>query len=153
MSEKDALPDGSLSESPLSELEALTERGWLLFPCKPRDKAPLVKWRSRATSDLAMIRTWQEQYPGCNWAVACGPDSGLWVLDVDGPEGAATLDALCRDHGGEWLNTLTASTCRGKHLYFGYPPQYTIKTTIRQLGPGLDTSSPWCKSRFLSRNC
>jgi|SRR5215813_4794330 len=133
-----ALPDGSLEQLRLTELECLAETGWHLFPCKQRDKTPLVKWGSQATSDLATLRNWWEQFPGCNWAVACGPDSGLWILDVDGPEGAATLDVLCREHRGEWLQTLCVLTCRGRHFYYRYSQQYPIKNSAGRMGPGLD---------------
>jgi hypothetical protein len=120
-------------------LEHLAKRRWRMFPCVPRDKTPLLKsWPARATSELATIRGWSEEHPGCNWAVACGPGSGVWVLDVDGPEGAAALDALCQEHGGEWLNTLSVRTVRGRHFYYTFPPQYQIRNSAGRLGPGLD---------------
>ena len=41
-----------------------------------------------------MIRQWAVQHPGCNWALATGHQSGLFVLDVDGEPGRAELAAL-----------------------------------------------------------
>ena len=102
---------GSLVPTRAIEIERLAELGWRLFPCRPRDKTPLLKkWPGRATCELHTIRSWREKHPTCNWAVACGSDSGLWVLDVDGSDGAATVEALCQEHGGEWLSTLSVRT-------------------------------------------
>jgi hypothetical protein len=73
----------------MDELQVLhlASRGWRLFPVRARRKEPLIgRWNERATQDLETIRGWRKDYPDCNWAVACGPDSGLWVLDVDGRE-------------------------------------------------------------------
>lgn len=119
-------------------VESLARLGWRLFPCKSCDKTPLVKWRDAATSDLAVIRGWQQKYSGCNWAVACGLDSGVWVLDVDGPNGEASLDALCRNRGREWLRTLIALTARGHHVYFTYTQQSPVRNSAGRLGAGLD---------------
>ncbi|HEY4934778.1 MAG TPA: bifunctional DNA primase/polymerase [Terriglobales bacterium] len=121
------------------QMERLAELGWRLFPCKLRDKTPLLKnWPGRATYEFHPIRSWRKKHPNCNWAVACGLASGLWVLDVDGSEGASAIDALCQQHGGDWLNTLTAVTARGKHLYFAYPTGNTIRNSAGKLGLGLD---------------
>jgi len=41
----------------------------------------------QATANLQQLRTWARESP--NWALATGPDSGVFVLDVDGGEGLA----------------------------------------------------------------
>src|SRR5215469_5219704 len=107
------------AETGLSTVLALAARGWRLFPVAPRAKIPLVKdWRSRATSDPDTLQAWSLQYPGCNWGLACGPGSGVWVLDVDGEEGETSLRSLYvgRDH--EWEETLVVKTARGRHIYY-----------------------------------
>jgi hypothetical protein len=32
------------------------------------------------------LEAWRLQFPGCNWGLACGPDFGVFVLDVAGVE-------------------------------------------------------------------
>ena len=78
--------------------EALASRGFKIFPCKPRDKVPAVPWKSLATSDLDVVRAWwgPDGGPELNIGLVTGAASGVWVLDVDGPEGEASLRDLLR---------------------------------------------------------
>jgi hypothetical protein len=104
---------------------ALAERGWLVFPCKPRTKVP---WTGeggfrRATRDVSQItRSWIT-HPDANVAVWPGP-SGLLIFDVDTQEAEAVAEAL----GLLAEPTYTVHTGRdgfyGRHLYFAYrgPP-------------------------------
>src|SRR5262252_9868027 len=123
----------------LDEVLRLATFGWRIFPCLARDKKPLLKaWRDRASSDGDVIRAWARTHEGCNWGVVCGWMSGLWVLDVDGRRGKASLLSLIERHGTEWTNTLTATTGRGEHLYFAHPDTTTVRTSPGKLGAGLD---------------
>jgi hypothetical protein len=119
----------------------LASAGWRILPCVPRRKTPLIKdWPNRSSSDGAVIRMWGQKYENCNWGVVCGKASGLWVLDVDGPAGEASLLSLIRQHG-DLPNTLTAITARGRHLYFKYPKSGTVRTSNGILGARLDVRS------------
>lgn len=128
-----------MSQCPDFEYIRLAAQGWLLFPCAPRNKTPLLKgWPALASSDPATIRKWAVKHPGCNWAVACGADSGVWVLDVDGELGSASLRSLVEQHGEEWTRTLAVTTARGQHFYFACPAGTNIKNSTGKLGAGLD---------------
>lgn len=121
----------------LASLLQLAARGWLLHPCKRRDKTPLTKWKSTASADPEVIQGWYHQLPNCNWAVLCGPKSDVWVVDVDDEQGNESLAALIAEH--EALpQTLTSLTGRGRHLWFKYPPGAHIPTRAGRLGPCLD---------------
>ena len=78
-----------------------------------------------------------QQWPETNIGIATGKRSDLFVLDVDGPKGEATLLALMKRYG-PLPDTLTAITGRGKHFYFRHPAE-VIKTSAGFLGEGLDT--------------
>jgi hypothetical protein len=68
--------------------------------------------------------------------MACGPVSGVVVLDFDGPVGIETLKQL-RDEG-KLPQTWTATTPRGGiHLYYAISNGCTIKNGVRVL-PGMD---------------
>lgn len=95
-------------------------RSWFVFPCEPRGKKPLVKHGFKdASTDQAQIEAWWGgPWPDANIGLATGK-SGLVVLDVDGTEGLAELQALIAEHG-PLPRTLCAKTGRpsGVHIYF-----------------------------------
>lgn len=116
------------------EIRAAAARGWRVLPVKARDKNPLVTdWPEKATSDLHQLETWSERFPRCNWGVATGPGSGVFVLDVDGADGVCSLLNFPR-----LPNTLAVSTGRGTHVYFRWPTGKTIRNSVGKLGKGLD---------------
>ena len=125
----------------MQELERLAECGWRLLPCAQRGKTPLLKrWPTLASSDLANIREWAAKYRECNWGVATGPDSGVFVLDVDGEAGRASLAALEAQHGPlpVTLVSLTGRGDGGEHRWFNYPAGCEIRGNAGKLGEGLD---------------
>ena len=79
---------------------ALAARGFHIFPCRPRDKRPATaNGLKDATTDPDIIRAWWRQQPDNNIAIATGPASGIFVVDVDGLDAEATLRRL---RGGAW---------------------------------------------------
>jgi|SRR5580700_2872753 hypothetical protein len=117
----------------------LSQRGFRMFPVETRGKRPLIsEWPQRATSDADELRAWVQQYPGCNWGLVCGLPSGVFVLDVDGEDGAAAIRSLCQRYGDDWTNTLRVETGRGVHLYFDYPSDKTIRNSASRIAEGLD---------------
>ena len=97
-------------------------------------------WPTLASSDPATIQKWATKNPGCNWAMACGPESGLFVLDVDGEKGRLSLEILEAKHG-PLPGTLTSHTGRedgGEQRYFAWPGDRNIRSSTGKLGVGLD---------------
>lgn len=92
-----------------------------------------------ATTDPDLVNTWWTDHPQANVAIALGP-SHLFVVDIDGPEGAEAWDDLQQAHEPAPA-TLTADTGRvegsGAHLYFHQPDGTQIGN--RKLGPKLET--------------
>jgi hypothetical protein len=124
-----------------AEILSLAARGWRLFPCVPHTKTPLLKsWPNLASCDPATIRKWAVKYPSCNWAVACGAESGIWVLDVDGENGRLSL-ALLEKQCGRLPATLTSRTGRkdgGEHRFFAWPADHNIRNSTGKVAAGLD---------------
>jgi hypothetical protein len=119
-------------------------QGLAVFPLLPRDKHPFGPHKCSApphehgfkdaTAGLVVIEAWWLEHPDANVGLATG--RGVDVLDVDGPEGEATLAALIAKR---WPlpETVKVKTARGRHLYFlaaGWPC-----SASRKLGPKLDT--------------
>jgi uncharacterized protein YdaU (DUF1376 family) len=105
--------------------------------CRSPGKHPSIKdWQQKASSDPIVVDRFWTQLPDANIGVATGQESGVVVLDIDGQEGEATLKRLIETHG-ELPGTLTATTGRGRHLYF-QAPDIPIRNGVGKLGPGLD---------------
>lgn len=116
-------------------IEPVICHGWRVFPVG-QDKAPLVAGGFKAaTTDLAQIEAWSEQWPSSLLGIPCGPDT-FDVLDIDVRDGK----------GAEWLRanadrlptTRTVGTrSGGLHLYF--KPSATMRSTAGTIAPGIDT--------------
>lgn len=113
-------------------------RGWPVLPCAPRGKRPLIRGGVHsATTDPETIRRWWSRWPEANIGLACGAVSGLVVIDVDGDQGAASLEALEHSHG-PLPATLTARTGRGAHHVYRLPAGAVIGCSTGRLGEGID---------------
>jgi hypothetical protein len=107
-----------------------------VFPCIPRGKAPAVaRGFYAATTNPATIRRFWT-IPERNVGIPTGAASGVWILDVDGDEGEASLLELERRHGAI-PETRTVITSRGRHVWFAYPG--AVPSTAGRIGRGLDT--------------
>ncbi|EWY36758.1 hypothetical protein N825_25325 [Skermanella stibiiresistens SB22] len=144
-----------MREVPGSELLvaalAYAARGWRVFPCRAGGKEPckadgFFEHGCRdATSDPDRVRALWRRWPSANVGLACGPDSGVWVLDSDidaakGKDGEATLGRLVAEHGAlpETLRQLTPSG--GIHRIFANPVGLDVRNSSqKRLGNGLDT--------------
>jgi hypothetical protein len=88
----------------------------------------------QATANLQQLRTWARESP--NWALATGPDSGVFVLDVDGGEGLASLLDLCNDDWS-WLDTLRSAAGGKRCISFAWPEGRRQISRSRQIAKGL----------------
>jgi Bifunctional DNA primase/polymerase, N-terminal len=110
--------------------------------CNSPGKHPILKaWQRQATTDPALITRWWRRTPEANIAVATGPGSDIFVLDVDGPEGERNLAALERKHGPlpEIYPQQWTGSGVGWQAFFRYPEGRTIRNSVGRLGPKLDT--------------
>lgn len=85
--------------------------------CTNQGKHPAtINGLNDATKDIdQLLKLWAAR-KHLNVAIATGEISGIFVIDIDGPEGEESLKAL-----GDLPKTLTAKTARGRHLFFAYP--------------------------------
>ena len=70
-----------------------------------------------ATTDRTIIKAWWKRWPDANIGIATGRASGIFVLDVDGEVGKASLKELKAQHG-RLPKTVTVKTGKGRHRYF-----------------------------------
>jgi hypothetical protein len=97
-----------------------------------------------ASTDVETIRGWWEKWPDANIAIATGPESGVFALDVDGEDGQASLKLLeAKDQLPKTLRVLTGRQGQsgertGFHLYFNCPAGTNLNNRAGLLGKGLD---------------
>jgi hypothetical protein len=116
---------------------ALAQKGFHVFPCRPRDKRPATaNGLKDATTDLDVIQAWWQQQPDNNIAIATGPASGIFVLDIDGLDAEAALRRLEAEYGG-LPATVEAITARGRHCYFKWPHE-PVRNSAGKIGEHID---------------
>ncbi|HKU24529.1 MAG TPA: bifunctional DNA primase/polymerase [Candidatus Sulfotelmatobacter sp.] len=75
-----------------SDLLLAAQRKWKIFPLLHNSRfavrQPLLH---HATSNEAQIEHWENQYPGYNWALATGNESGVFAIKFSLDAGLATL--------------------------------------------------------------
>lgn len=160
MAEKNDRPDaenveatnkGSSPEIDSTGIDYALEHGWPVFPChsirngqctcrkgaacESPGKHPRTKNGVKdASTDHGVITGWIEEWfpAGINWAVACGPDSGLLVIDLDGPVGRAAVDAWEAEHGDfPTRRVLSGRVDGGEHRYYAVPRDWWPKLKNR----------------------
>ncbi len=89
-----------------------------------------------ASTDIDRIRDWWSRWPDANLGVVTGADSGLLVLDVDLPDGPATLARLQADHGPLPATCEQRTGSGGRQLLFAHPGQPVGNRT--RVEPGID---------------
>lgn len=126
-------------------------RGWHVFPAKIEDgqKKGYIAGKAKggarwgATTDPDTIRDYWQEFPGALLGITAGPDSGLFVVDADTPEGhdkdgVGTLRGWIEDHG-DLPHTIEATTPSGGwHVYFRWPDNLDIRNSESKLAPGID---------------
>lgn len=115
-----------------------------VFPVCARTKRPLTKHGFHdATTDESTIHRWWRRWPSALAAIPTGPITRLWVLDVDGPSGRASLAALMVHLGVELPTDLSPAIIEtprcGLHIHFKLGLGETPRTRASDIGAGLDT--------------
>lgn len=123
---------------------ACSRLGLRVFPLVPGTGLPALSgWPDWATADESLIQQWWTgEYAGYGVGVATGPDSGVWVLDIDRKKGVDGFDTWANlvTANGPIRNTMMVMTpSGGAHVYFRWAEGVGNSTgTHNRLGPGLD---------------
>jgi hypothetical protein len=90
-----------------------------------------------ASTDVGVVASWDARWPGTNFGIRTGAESGIVVLDVDAQNGGAkTLAELERRHGKlPRPHVLTGGG--GTHYYFKHPGK-EVRSSAGKLGHGID---------------
>lgn len=126
-----------------AEVIISTSLGRKVFPVEPGGKTPLVKWRSfePASSDLEQINKWFIRWGKCNWGLATGVESGVFVVDTDSKEGYnwVVANGLTDTYSVKTGGNTPEKLSYGYHFYFKHPGAHiAIKNSAKDLSPGVD---------------
>lgn len=112
--------------------------GWKVFPCRERGKVPACSGGCLSAVAADEFDALFHGKASCNYGIATGTASGVWVLDVDGADGEAALAKL-EAKNGRLPATFTVSTgSGGRHLYFRMPACGDVRNTQRLAGLHID---------------
>jgi Bifunctional DNA primase/polymerase, N-terminal len=94
--------------------------GMPVFPLIPGTKEPAIKggFHTATLNPAAITRLWR--IGDRNIGIRTGIASGLWVLDVDPPDGEANIRRLEAEHGALPVTRTVMTPSGGRHLWFKY---------------------------------
>jgi hypothetical protein len=94
-----------------------------------------------ASCDEGTVRGFWATYPDANVAIATGPDSGIIVVDVDGPEGVADIAELEAKLGPLPLTPKSRTGGGGLHYFFSSRSAHLNRNRVRVGGRKIDVRS------------
>ena len=121
-----------------AEVYQAARLGWMIFIsfCEEGRFAPAAdECIGDATDDLAEILLLAANEPA-HWRLAVGPESGVFVLLVEGELGRDSLCGLCGSDWG-WQRTLQAESGDVRYMFFRWPDRRTIRGAARELWGGI----------------
>jgi Bifunctional DNA primase/polymerase, N-terminal len=122
--------------STLADVLDYAARGWQCFPLKPRSKEPATRRGFYdATTNPETLRRWFERFP-YNVGIRTGTPSNIFIVDIDGDLGFASL-AEIESQYGRLPQTLLSATGNGRHHWFA-TRHHPIPCSTAKIGAGLD---------------
>lgn len=107
--------------------------------CNNPAKHPLTKnGLLDATDNATVIRNWWMQAAQANVAIRTGPESRVWVLDLDGAAGLADLETLEIQHGPLPTAPMVLTGGGGRHVYFALPKDRNVQNRTQCHGMSID---------------
>ena len=112
-----------------------------MVPILPGTKRPAWNdWPRKATADWAEVDAWWTANPEHGVGIATGPESGIWVMDIDPRNGGdETLHELEQQHGPLEGHYEVLTGGGGRHFYFTLVGEADVHAGV--LGPGIDIKS------------
>jgi putative DNA primase/helicase len=126
----------SLKSPFLNAALAAANAEFRVFPVAPATKVPAISdWQRTAGADRKTVQRLWRKHPNANIGVVTGGEAGLFVLDVDGDQGRASLKAL-EGKFGQLPSTVSVRTPTGSHYYFRC--NKLLRNSAGKLAVGLD---------------
>jgi hypothetical protein len=112
----------------------LLSQGYSVFPIVRGTKRPMVAWGRYQESlpEPSLVNAWLKAWPGCSWAIACGPVSRLVVVDVDPRHGG---DKTMTEYPALPPTVVSGRGDGGYHTYIRTPEAISSRNSLL---PGVD---------------
>jgi hypothetical protein len=121
--------DGFRAANPFVVAVMLAWLGYRVLPSRRGiiKKPHIAEFQNRASTNPAKLVQWQSKFARSNpnWSILTGRVNGVWILDIDGPEGRARLAEL-ESKLGPLPETVTVISGReegGAHYWFAPSPE------------------------------
>jgi len=128
--------------TPLEYANYYASRGWRVVPIPTGQKYPkgIDQWETKATTDPARIARYWKKHPTHGIGIATGPESGVFIIDIDPRDGGDDSLAALEAKYGPLPDTIEAVTGGdGRHLVFRWPDEGEIRNSASGvLGVGID---------------
>ena len=124
--------------TPIDNARQFASHGWKVFPCAKRGKVPACYGGCLSATDASGFDTLFADQADANYGIATGTPSGVWVLDIDGPQGVTDLEALEKKHGRLPATFTVQTGSGGFHLYFRMPSCGDVRNTQHLAGLSID---------------
>jgi hypothetical protein len=106
---------------------------------QPAKHPRITGWQDKATTDPRTIIDWRKQWPSTNFSAATGTHSGIWILDVDGFEGFASLEKIKAELCKLPPTRQTQSgSGNGAHFWWRLPPGVIVRNSTSAIASGID---------------
>lgn len=128
--------------TPLEHALWYASRGWRVIPIPPGYKYPrgIDAWETKATTDRDRITRYWAKHPDHGIGIATGPESGIFIVDIDPDDGGRdSLAALEAEHGPLPDTVMAITGNNGDHYVFNWPQDGEIRNSASGvLGIGID---------------
>jgi len=129
-----------MSDLPQAAAEYAAQ-GLPVFRLSPNAKIPLAHTKGfrDATTDADTVAQWWGDREDCNIGIATGKAAGFFVIDLDGPDGVESLEALEQELGPLSATRQQMTGSGGYHMLFKWPASFPREIRNKQaLRPGVD---------------
>lgn len=121
----------------ISQILQLASLGLRVHPLSTRNKVPLLdEWTRKASTSEVTIKKWGSKYKDCNWGIATGVESGVFVVDIDPKNGGDKTWTSMMDGNKVPKTPEVVTGTRGAHIYFKYPTSIVVSNS--SIGKGVD---------------
>lgn len=108
-------------------------------PEKNRGKHPVMAdWTNDTLNSGADAHAWYEDHADGNVGILTGPESGIFVLDVDGANGVRSVTDFATENGPLPATRIVRTGSGGLHYFFRHPKNFTVRNSTSWLAPGID---------------